>query len=128
MRSRSNLSAAARATARWPRCTGSNVPPKRAILMRLSALPLPEGRLLGDPLHALRFLFCFASGDSLLSNRWRLLSIDAFTNTLESIAKRVLQFRNALGGHGGDLIDIETQLLGMLAKPCDLFRIGHIHL
>src|SRR5258708_4091506 len=54
MRPRSNFSAAARATARWPRCTGSKVPPKRATLMRiLSTLPFLERNPLGDARGAL---------------------------------------------------------------------------
>src|SRR6266853_4852875 len=128
MRPRSNFSAAARATARWPRCTGSKVPPKRAILMRLSALPLPESRLLGDSFHAFRFLLGFAAGDGFLSGGPMLLRQRICTNLFDPLAESVLQFRNTLAGHGGDLIEVELQLLGMFAQLGDYFWIGHVHL
>src|SRR5712672_75658 len=93
-RPRPNFSTAARATAIWPRCTGSNVPPKRAIFMRLSSLPLLEGPLLGDALHAFRFLLIFAGGDGMLF-RWRmLLGVSASTDLCDYLAQRILQFRN----------------------------------
>src|SRR5947209_2090761 len=52
MRPRSNFSAAARATARWPRCTGSNVPPNRAIFIFVAALQTAGAPLLTSFEHA----------------------------------------------------------------------------
>src|SRR5579859_6271589 len=107
MRPRPNFSAAARATARWPRCTGSKVPPKRAIFMRLSALPQLEGPLLGDALHALRLLLILASRDRSLSCRRMLLRVSAGANLGHHLPERILQFGNALTGDRRELVQLE---------------------
>src|SRR5579859_6654586 len=106
MRPRPNFSAAARATARWPRCTGSKVPPKRAIFMRLSALPQLEGPLLGNALHAFRLLLLFAPGDRFLSRERMLLRVSASANLCHHFAERILQFRNALAGDRRKLVQL----------------------
>src|SRR5438309_1947851 len=93
-RPKPNFSAAARATAMWPRCTGSKVPPKRAIFM-LAGLPLLKGTLFGDALHALRFFLIFACGDSSLLGWRMLLRVRAGANLRNHLAQCVLQFRNA---------------------------------
>src|SRR5689334_25449315 len=107
MRPRPNFSAAARATAKWPRCTGSKVPPKRAIFMRLSALPQLEGPLFGDALDALRLLLLFAAGDGFLPHRTMLLRVGAGANLRHHLAERILQFRNALARDRGDFIHLK---------------------
>src|SRR5689334_18756000 len=127
-RPRPNFSAAARATARWPWCTGSKVPPKRAIFMRLSSPPLPEGRLLGNALHALCSFLLFAPGNNFPGRRAMLVLVCSGANLGHALAQGILQLRNALAGDCRNLKQLKLALFAMLAQGRYLLRIGHIHL
>src|ERR1700731_1166662 len=124
----SPTTAAARATARWPRCTGSKVPPKRAIFIWLSSLPLLKGPLLGDALHALRLLLIFSSGDGPLFGWRMLLRVRVGTDLRNDFAHRILQFRNAFSRDRRNFVHRELQLLAVLCQLGQLFRISDVNL
>src|SRR6185312_1091359 len=106
---------------------GSNVPPNRAILMRLSALPFLESGPLGNTTSALRRLASFSGRCGCAPGRFWFL-VSPRPNLCDSLPQSVLEVRYSPAGDGRDFIQIKLEFLRLLAEFGQLFRIANIDL